>query len=294
MKYEINIMMGLPGSGKSFYSHELHKELEKDDKNKCYYLDLDEYIKIKPSDLKSVFIHHLTYKTLLKDKYYMVGRHQRIIIDGLILTLKELNIIIDTCLDFIQPNNDDIITFNIHHWNEDRETCLFNDNIRVKYGIRDKSSELTIKNTPYDNIEYYGRTNKIDGVTFNIVKHNVFKCDIFDGAIKNYGYQDKKGEYILTSQTWSGGGTWCNCWGNSGNIEADTDLEFIEFDNLLTKICPNITFLQYKQIYKSCVDKTSYYERDYYGGSELRYQYTCNLNTLYNKLIEMKLIENYE
>lgn len=267
------------------------KTLEKINNIKCYYIDLDKIIGLSSSELKYTLINRLTCDTYIKS-IHNKDVTQIVIIDGLILTLNDLNNVIHTCIEFISPElNQHVITFNIHHWNEDREKCLLNDKIRVKSGIRDKSSELTIRYAPYDNIEYYDKTINIIGVTFNVFKHDIFEPNIFDTTIKNYGKQDKNGKYVLTSKSWSGGGTWGDCWGNSGTIEADADLEFIEFDNLLTKICPNITFLQYKQIYNSCVDKESYYESDYYGGSELRYKYTCNLNTLYNKLIEMNIID---
>ena len=94
----------------------------------------------------------------------------------------------------------------------------------------------------------------------------------------------------LVSETWSGGGTWCNCWGSSGTISPDAPREFEEFDEILEKICPTINFIQYKKLYNKCTEIITYDDRDYYGGSETRLYHKCNLIKLWDVLKKMELV----
>ena len=102
-------------------------------------------------------------------------------------------------------------------------------------------------------------------------------------------------ENELRSDTWCLGGSWGDCWGNTGMVSADEQpTEFKEFDDLLMEVCPNITLLQYKKLYNSLVSIESGCENDYYGGSTENAYYKCNLKDLYNMMIEMGLINENE
>ena len=289
MIYEVHILMGLPGSGKSYFANHWNYENSRDIFTEYFYIvDLDEYM-CKGDTLEDTLIFTFDQKEVLGRVWSNYEPTKRIIfVDGLILTFDNLNKVIETCLKYFNIDKiNDSVVFNIHHWNEDRETCLNNDNIRTKFGNREESSSITIKNAPYDNIEHYHRLDTKDiNVKYNVIKHNVFKLDEFQYILNEYANEGTK----MVSETWSGGGEWGNCWGDSGIIEEEPAPEFTQFDDLLNKICPNITYIQYKQVYATCVYIDEDEEYGYYGGYEKKYNYVCNLNKLYDCLKEMNLI----
>ena len=289
MIYEVHILMGLPGSGKSYFANHWRCENSRDIFTEYLYLvDLDEYM-CKGDALEDTLIFTFDQKEVLGKQHSICEPTKRIIfVDGLILTFDNLNKVIETCLKYFNVDKiNDSVVFNIHHWNEDRETCLINDSIRTKFGNREESSYITIKNAPYDNIEHYHRLDTKDiNVKYNVIKHNVFKLDEFQYILNEYANEGTK----MVSATWSGGGEWGNCWGDSGIIEEEPAPEFTQFDELLNKICPNITYIQYKQVYATCVYINEDDEFGYYGGYEKKYNYVCNLKKLYNCLKEMNII----
>ena len=65
-------------------------------------------------------------------------------------------------------------------------------------------------------------------------------------------------------------------------------LNFDEFDELIEKICPTITFLQYKKLYKNCVRMEERDNSDYYSSTREAY-WRCDLKELWNMLDEMGL-----
>ena len=91
----------------------------------------------------------------------------------------------------------------------------------------------------------------------------------------------------MTSEKWCTGGTIC-CWdGSEYNCTPEKQpTNFIEFDKLLEKYCPDISFLKYKSIYNECVTIEDDYECDYYGGRENFNIYCCDLNRLFELLVE--------
>ena len=110
-------------------------------------------------------------------------------------------------------------------------------------------------------------------------------------------YQEWKEKYVLNytargdcliSNTWSLGGTYGSCWDDQlHSISAEPQpASFVEFDNLIEKIDPNIGFLKYKKIYNNCVEISTYRDHDYYGGSTENAQFKCDLKKLYNMLEE--------
>lgn len=95
----------------------------------------------------------------------------------------------------------------------------------------------------------------------------------------------------LVSETWSGGGTVGSCWDNRlSTIAPDAPKEFVEFDEMLSKICPNISYLQYKTLYNTCHEIITYNDRDYYGGCETILYHKCDLQKLWGKMKEMELV----
>lgn len=69
------------------------------------------------------------------------------------------------------------------------------------------------------------------------------------------------------------------------------ETEFVELDSILEKVCPNISFLQYKNICNKIINSDTRSEGDYYGGS-VTYGYKYfNVRSLYDALVEKGLYE---
>lgn len=110
-------------------------------------------------------------------------------------------------------------------------------------------------------------------------------------------YEEFKEKYDLEnnsikSSSWSMGGSWASYTGATGTIEPEPQPQnFNEFDELIEKIVPDISFMKYKKIYAACVRVESKSENDYYGGCEYYGYYECDLYRLYESLDEMGLLE---
>jgi hypothetical protein len=95
------------------------------------------------------------------------------------------------------------------------------------------------------------------------------------------------GKY-LESQSWCLGGKSYDWHGSEHYLSAENPLNFDEFDELLEKICPQITYLQYKKIYAKCVTMEERSASDYYTQAREGF-WKCDLEKLYEMLEEMGL-----
>ena len=95
-----------------------------------------------------------------------------------------------------------------------------------------------------------------------------------------------------------GGVSGGSCW-ESSDPEPYTRQEGYEeakrcfeekFDEILMDLCPNISFLQYKNIYNKCVKSTTTTSYEYYGNSTVYYILYCTVKNLYDILMDMNLI----
>ena len=110
-------------------------------------------------------------------------------------------------------------------------------------------------------------------------------------------YEEFKEKYnirydTLTSSTWRLGGDQRDCWGNGGSISPEPQpSSFDEFDELMERICPNINFIQYKNIFNRCVNSDTESEGDWYGGTAYYGFYKCDMRDLYEALDERNLLD---
>lgn len=105
----------------------------------------------------------------------------------------------------------------------------------------------------------------------------------------SYSSSREKEPYI--SYSWvTGGVTGGSCWGGTHSPRgADPEPEFIVLDDLLEKICPSITYLQYKKIVQ-LMEVSEDYESEYYGNSTCYTIKKLYLIDLIEKLDEMGLL----
>jgi hypothetical protein len=58
----------------------------------------------------------------------------------------------------------------------------------------------------------------------------------------------------------------------------------------MERVCPNMTFLQYKKVYNATVTTETKGEDDYYGGHVEYACYVCDIPKLYEMLKEMGVV----
>ena len=287
----VEILVGLPGSGKTYYAKEqgVHPDVCFADrsKEKAMYIcaDKDAYYDRKPRTIEQIIHNH-------EFGYWIIHHNQNWdhwIIDGLFLTNDIQHKVIDALYNEIYKYNDIKLKIRFVYFKEDRKTCLYNDRVRN----REKLANITIEHADYEKPDIETLQKDFPIFEFEVVEKDVHKSNVFESKFLTKGSLDNEQE--LRSDTWCLGGTWGNCWGDSGHIGADEQpTEFKEFDDLLIELCPNITLGQYKKLYNSLVSIETKDEHDYYGGSTENAYYKCNLKDLYNMMVEMGLINENE
>lgn len=303
MNKEIHILVGLPGSGKSSYANSVCEGMAD-----RMVFDFDCHIFKKTKDRYT----RDDIRGVLRDTighYLFVRSIPYLYLDGLFLTNDTVEDIIYVILSLL---NDQLpykskkgekitIKFVIDQWNEDRNACLSNDNFRYLDNKRKTPAAITIKNATYEDIDVDSLNNhmgitinefqniKVDEVDIIIEKvdHKVILYNVKDKLLYDYRALDG----ILRSDNWSRGGTWADYTGNSGTIGEDPQPEFKELDEILTKLCPNLSFLKYKYIMANFVEIKEDSENDYYGGCECLAHYEGKINEILNYLKQNNLLE---
>lgn len=125
------------------------------------------------------------------------------------------------------------------------------------------------------------------------IKKNQYEADRFQ-SLSNKKSLNLDNHYLYIY--WCTGGiSGGSCWDDGSGpdphyaMTGDKEPEFEDFDKVLLSICPNIPYLQYKNV-STIIKYGEYGEGEYYGNST-NYAYKCVLlRDLFNKIIELKLI----
>lgn len=262
MNKKITILWGLPGSGKTTYT----KQFEHGQKARV--INVDSFNQLTPAKKIKEIVEQVDY-----------SGYKHIVIDSL-LTLNSQAL---TLMKAITDDKGDLETrsFEIVWWKEDREACKWNDR-----GRRLKTATITIDNSPFEkpDLEQF-KGYKVSLVSMKVVR----KPDWLVWSHENGFGSDKD----YDSSSWSLGGTSGSCYGGGlSRVRAEVQpVSFEGFDSLLEKVCPDITLLKYKKLYAETVRIKTYGDSDCYGGSVEYAQYSCDLEKLYGKLVEMELIQ---
>lgn len=262
----VELMMGLPGSGKTHYTKE-----RENNRGGVRSVILDEL-----SDIRCYGKKH-SMPDLVQIGVSNVYRYANtILLDGPFFTNEHVRLALHAIAQ--EYGN---ITVIIHHWLENRDYCLKNDG-----GRRDVPSVHTIQNAEYEypDIQWLNEQLSANGVTVQkVVEHEVELKPEWIRYWRPIKYQD---DGKLYSMSWCTGGCWKDCWGGSTPAIPEEPYEFTELDELLEEIAPTLSYLQYKRIRRDCVDTHTYGQNDYYGGGTTHCQWTCDLEKLYEILKE--------
>lgn len=281
------ITYGLPGSGKTYYGEQLQQ-------NGCMtVINMDDHM--EDGNYKSL---KKVLKETLKKRHYILND---IYIDALITTRDNLIKTIDELHKFFLNENPEYRkygkSFKIVYWDENREACRKNAERRND----GRNVSVTIDNLPYETFKESSIENRIHSEIDLEIKVTFEKRKVYmENSVWHKHFQKlidttpiwKKEGVAIFSESWSLGGSWGDCWGNSGTISPEEQPETCEmFDNLLLEVCPAISFLQYKILQKECVSIDKYSESDYYGGTEYYARYKFDVKKCYDWLREKELIE---
>lgn len=265
-KGNLHILIGLPGSGKTYWAKEQINL-------KTHVIDCDTLEKV----YKSKYLKKIS--NVIDDKIYGNYKNTNIILDGLFLTNQSIIDIINNLGK--KKDSFDII---LHIWDEDRDTCLKNDN-----GRRKEKSTTIIKNAVFEKIDSTLIKNQTSVKNIKIVSHKVllkpnwmFFAEKYPNVIDGKLYSDY---WVIDVQKVNEEDSGYDYYINN----KQTDFE--ELDELLEKIFPNITYLQYKKMYRNCVSIEEYSDYEYYVGRVQKARYVCDMKKLYHFLsqyIEIK------
>jgi hypothetical protein len=285
----LHITMGLPGAGKTSWATEFVKSKGGSGpygrNPNAYHLehDANRYSRDIDSILSDVKKYHSTYDDL--------------IIDTLVISSAGIK----TILTKMKPSNYDQII--IHFWEPDVEACIINDHAR-----RELSAELTIRNAVLEKPNLVNIKNHLNyalngpmkhsapayrSIPILLEEHKTYRKEdwkIFWDEVKDqndYGYSTNP--EAVTSDRWSEGGSWADCWGGGGDIGEEDPCEFTEFKNIMNRACPGISEEQYQEVWNTCVDKDSDSDSDYYGGCAYYGFWSFKVKHLYETLVKLGL-----
>lgn len=287
LEFELHILVGLPGSGKTTFANE-HKEYyigadgyKVKNYNASFYADIVDFDFIREKYQKGS-IKSLDYNDLdLCSMAFYNFRNNKVILDGLFLTHADFEWVIGLYLSNSRYTISKIV---FHYWVPDVEACLWNDSNR-----RMVDSQYSINNLKIEKPDKKRIESKF-GIPTKLEIHSVVRKPDYLVACDNLGLSKIIDNKYLMSSTWSLGGTGRGWDGHTYPLSAEEPVNFDEFDTLLESIYPSLTFLQYKKLYSKCVEMRERNSSDYYSNTTDGY-YVCDLEKLFNMLREMGLIE---
>lgn len=281
---KVVIAYGLPGSGKTYYGRQLEETHE------GIHLELDRPSESGgPARISEALTPEIFSTAVFRGCLY---------VDSLVTTNRSLLAAVRETWEALLGNGfseNETLIFEILAFQGTRGQCIRN------VGRRNdgRNVDVSAGGMPYEAIDARRLENAVQklgrGKSCRITERKVWADDTWDNHFQpllDRSGRHTDGKSLIYSEDWSLGGTWGDCWGNSGKIDADDEpKDFKEFDSLLEDVCPGITFLQYKSIFENCVDKEQWDVSDYYGGYERRCRFRADISRLYTELKKRGIIE---
>jgi predicted kinase len=275
---KVTLLYGLPASGKTFYA-----KLNSDEslrRPNVAVVDVDAIDRYLSNECRIIPPYDKIEAHVGRDVTMKLVNRNEVIVDGLITSVAVAKKYLAAIAK--EANGLYEIHYKIVWFSPDREACLWNDK-----GRRKQNAEQTIRNLPFE------EPSEEDFKDFVVKVKLERKRVVRKPAHKAWAGENDMGDQdTLESDTWCLGGSWCDYNGNSGTVSPSPQpATFEEFDKLLEKVCPNITFLQYRKVYAASVTIKESSDSDYYGGTTHHAQYVCDLKKLHEALKEIGVIE---
>ncbi len=281
---EIIFLFALCGAGKSTYA----KENFNPKTSNSYIIDLDSIMNSSKSEIDMLDSLFEELIEALEPSGYPEGYGaDQIIIDGLFTTNSQIR----KTIDFLIPKlNNYNVTWSLIWWEENRKSCLINDKQRG----REQSAALSIKNLPFEipDLKILKEINMKNVKKMQVKTKSPAEIWVSSLGFDNWTLEQTLRNMVFKGEEWSNGGTYGNCWNDSKSTsDPDQPLEFNSFDELLEKICPKISLMEYKKIKRECCQIKMTNDNDYYGGYSSSSHHECDMDKLYNVLVEMNYIK---
>lgn len=297
----VNIMWGLPGSGKSHYVKEAIKNFYSIPGKRMHMVFALDYRTSTNAGyeftshgiLGEHWVNHVERVKMLEshvrysEKFLDDSKNPEyhVYVDVPCCTYKELKSVIEMLFNYFMKAEQ----VKVVYWEPDREICLYNDG-----GRREFTSRVSIKNMPFETPTASGVQQAFMDMLNTSPNVTIQKMYVQRKAEWKHTFNSEiasKGEPILfngklTSTGYSLGGTCRDIMGEVSHIiEAEPMGTFDELDNLLERVCPTMTFLQYKKMFKELVSIEDRDAGDYYSDCREAY-YEIDLSELYSWLNE--------
>lgn len=274
---KVLILCGLPGSGKSHFAQARREQRQAEINKMPSYRDRDAAKGVRVVDMDQMSRYYQTYvgKPILErvlsrnggDIAYSATRNHEVILDGLFHLQEQYETLARELGD---------LPLEFHFWAEDREACLWNDQYR-----RPQDSTASILKLPLDLPDMAKIQALMPEAT--LVMHEVQRKSLFQMFLDKFEL-----EPYVKSDDWTTGGEWGNCWGERGGYSGEAPPEsFDKFDELIEKVWPDISFLQYKKLHKECVSIKEGNSHDYYSSGRDYAFYQLDVRKLYDMLEEL-------
>lgn len=307
---------GLPGSGKTtlltrLYNEDIKNEVE------AMFVDADRYRTAVDKAFRDAWFDAFHTKRE-EDRFFDWESSYNTYVDILCTdsgaVVNTISAIVENFVDhriFITNNIWKNFEFVIYDFNEDRDNCSRNDELRGKIDPK-RSAAITIRRAQYESINADNIAEKVvNRVNEKLqqlqnLRGNIQDCEIsvkIEPA-KVFSYDDatdfeKMKSKVLTAaylcggqikneqlygEGWCTGGSEWSYTGSEWNAESETQKDFEELDNIIEAIDPNIPFFAYKKIVKEVATIHEYTDSDYYHRYEMSC-WTCDLNKLTEALL---------
>lgn len=261
----IHILVGLPGSGKTWFAEQFVKETPS-----ATLLSLDPWVGKVSSVAEAL-------RKAQQGRPTSVTRFAQVVVDGLFLTPETIQEVMDAFADEFLS-----IRFILHQWDEDRKTCERNDENR-----RDQVSLLTIRKGSYpvlDPAAFTMRHLQTMTVDPEIIRHKVELKPAWYRYHANVVGRDGK----LRSPKYMAGGMMGNCWDSSYTyLDGEAIPPFHELHAFVKRVYPDLLASDWFEIEPKVVTQETTRKMEYYGGHSTYIQWVCDIPLL-EQLIEEK------